>query len=663
MWRRALTALDMLDGATPAERRLLGGVRLRGTGPGCRAWMEHLGAVLGPVVAVPANSDTEGLDGALDIEATLLAGRPVRREGLIARGAGGVLVLRGAPEDAAGHARLLGAMDGATDPTVGGTGDGASRADAPLVVWIDTGDDDEASGAAAALASRLAITLDLRAVRWNDVSETPFAASGSIVPRRRTHPKREEAWKEARLPDDRLAALDHVAGLLSAGEGLRPLTQLATLATLAARLDGRAEAADEDAILAIALRYGLDLAPGEHGAPDGSEAQDDGEASDGSEASQAGDEDVAADPNDPGDEGDAGDSGDGDDPVDMGAGPPDRGAKGRDAPSSPDDLPPGPPEDDARTIGADAVLAAIRAALPPGLLDATHARSPDRGREAGRAGPAGTAMRGRPSGLTARRPDPRTPLAILATLRAAVPWQRARGRQPGERIAVRPSDFRYLRRRAPTGTTVVFGVDASGSAAAERLAEAKGAVESLLADAYVRRDHVALVAFRHGGAETLLPPSRGLVRAKRVLGGVPGGGGTPLAAGLLAVHAIAGSERRAGRRAMIVLLTDGRGNVALDGRTGRSVSGPDERSAANALRALGVPVLVVDTALRPGRHAPRLAEAMGGRLVALPRATGSPRAATRPPAGGAGTRGRALGGLIAAELEHTARMTHGRSGP
>ena len=97
------------------------------------------------------------------------------------------------------------------------------------------------------------------------------------------------------------------------------------------------------------------------------------------------------------------------------------------------------------------------------------------------------------------------------------------------RLRMSPEDFRVTRYKQRTQTLTIFVVDASGSTALNRLAEAKGAVELLLADCYIRRDQVAVVAFRGRKAEILLPPTRSLVRAKRGLAGLPGGGGTPLA--------------------------------------------------------------------------------------------------------------------------------------
>jgi magnesium chelatase subunit D len=140
---------------------------------------------------------------------------------------------------------------------------------------------------------------------------------------------------------------------------------------------------------------------------------------------------------------------------------------------------------------------------------------------------------------------------------------------------VRKDDFRIQRFKHRSETTAIFVVDASGSSALHRLAEAKGAVELLLADCYVRRDRVALVAFRGRGAELLLPPTRSLVRTKRSLAGLPGGGGTPLAAGIEAGLALADGVKRRGGTPLLVLLTDGRANVARDGSGGRVKAGEE----------------------------------------------------------------------------------------
>ena len=163
-------------------------------------------------------------------------------------------------------------------------------------------------------------------------------------------------------------------------------------------------------------------------------------------------------------------------------------------------------------------------------------------------------------------------------------------------------------------------VDASGSAALHRLAEAKGAVELLLADCYVRRDNVAVLAFRGSKAELLLPPTRSLVRAKRSLAGLPGGGGTPLAAGIEAALALAEAVRRRGETPVVVLLTDGRANIARDGEPGRTRAGEDALAAAMQLQAAGVTALLLDTSPQPQPMARQLAAQMGAAYLPLPHA-------------------------------------------
>jgi magnesium chelatase subunit D len=222
-----------------------------------------------------------------------------------------------------------------------------------------------------------------------------------------------------------------------------------------------------------------------------------------------------------------------------------------------------------------------------------------------------------------RRGEPRGSLRLhlVETLRAAAPGQRLR-RQGAEdgRIAVRRDDFRVVRLKQRTPTTTIFVVDASGSAAARRLAEAKGAVELLLADCYVRRDEVALIAFRGAAAELLLPPTRSLVRARRCLAGLPGGGGTPLASAIDAAVALADGVTRRGASASVVLLTDGRANIARDGGPGRPRANADALAAAKAFRAANLPALLVDTSALPEPAARTVAETMGAAYLPLPHA-------------------------------------------
>jgi magnesium chelatase subunit D len=183
---------------------------------------------------------------------------------------------------------------------------------------------------------------------------------------------------------------------------------------------------------------------------------------------------------------------------------------------------------------------------------------------------------------------------------------------------VRKEDFHVTRFRQLGQTTTVFVVDASGSLALNRLAETKGAVELLLADCYVRRDSVAVLAFRGKTAELLLPPTRSLARAKRSLAGLPGGGGTPLATAIDAATALADQIRRKGETPILVLLTDAKGNIARDGSPGRGRAASDALAAATQLRLGSYSALLVDTSPQPQAGAQQLAAAMGAQYLALP---------------------------------------------
>lgn len=233
--------------------------------------------------------------------------------------------------------------------------------------------------------------------------------------------------------------------------------------------------------------------------------------------------------------------------------------------------------------------------------------------------------------MGARRGEPRAGarLNVIETLRAAAPWQTLRQLQferqnptsedvSHKRIHVRREDFHVTRFKQVGQTTTLFVVDASGSSALHRLAEAKGAVELLLADCYVRRDRVAVLAFRGKTVELLLPPTRSLARAKRALAGLPGGGGTPLASAIDAARELADQISRRGETPIVVLLTDGRGNMARDGTPGRTKASEDALAAARQMRLAGITTLLLDTSSQPQAAAQALAHDMGATYIPLP---------------------------------------------
>ena len=278
-------------------------------------------------------------------------------------------------------------------------------------------------------------------------------------------------------------------------------------------------------------------------------------------------------------------------------------------------------DDDSLQLPEELLLDAIRALLPDDLLARIAATQARRGKGSGSGSVKKGNRRGRPLAARAGRLGNGARIDLVATLRAAAPWQTIRAKtdtKPG--LQIRPTDIRLKRFEDKSDRLLIFAVDASGSAALARLAEAKGAVELLLAQAYARRDHVALIAFRGTTAEILLPPTRSLVQTKRRLAALPGGGGTPLAAGLQAALELADQSRRRGLTPVIALLTDGRANVALDGSGNRVLAAEDALKLARALRAGGIDGIVIDTGNKPEQALKRLSETLGGTYLALPRA-------------------------------------------
>ena len=285
-------------------------------------------------------------------------------------------------------------------------------------------------------------------------------------------------------------------------------------------------------------------------------------------------------------------------------------------------------------IGSDASLRA----------GAQRAPSQPNARRRAEGGQAVKATHGRYARALNIKPAGDARVALDAMLRACAPMQRdrrenARRFRPTEERAIywTADDLRFKELRQKRGTLFIFAVDASGSMALNRISQAKGALAGLLQKSYVRRDRVALVAFRGQRAETLLPPSNAPARAKRFLDALPVGGPTPLSAGLLrALEVVTRAARAGAEQITLLIFTDGRANVSLESEEGVGLApGASEQeirvarqsriaaeiaSIGGALRAAGVSSFVVDTQNRfiSGGEAEALAATLGARYVRLP---------------------------------------------
>ncbi len=259
------------------------------------------------------------------------------------------------------------------------------------------------------------------------------------------------------------------------------------------------------------------------------------------------------------------------------------------------DPPPGDP-----AAAEDRVLDATVAALPPTFSQRSLRASR---RPVGARPPGARATRGPPPRAAARSAPARA-IPAVAGLTCSPPSVRpslaaaARAPPSGARLSLRPADLRLKRLKNRKGATTIFCVDASGSTALERLAEAKGAVEQILADCYVRRDEVALVAFRGQEATLIVPPTRSLQRARACLQALPGGGGTPLAEGIAAACRSA-STRPAAAARRPSCSSPGRPNIGFGGIAGRDRAAEDATTAAREVAAHHLRALVIDSSARP----------------------------------------------------------------
>jgi magnesium chelatase subunit D len=546
----------------------VGGVCLRSQVHPLRdQWLRLLRELLppgAPLRRVPFNIADGRLLGGLDLAATLRANRPIAERGALADSDGGVVVISMAERLTVHSAACLaGVLDaGAVEVSREGV---CLRHEARLgIVALDEGIGDE-ERTPRCLLDRLAFLLDLegldlRSPLWPAHEPEQIAAARELL-------------AQVQMSEAMIEAL--CATALALGAGSPRVSLLACRAArIAAALQGRRSVLEEDTILAGRLV----LAPRATTLPRSQEPESKDDAPPPPEESES---------------------------------------------ASPDPPPSGDPDSRERLEEMESrVLDAAQAAIPQGLLAriVAGAATPRKARDgSGRSGALRSAGgRGRPGGVRSGTPNGQARLNVIETLRAAAPWQRVRGRIPGSRVCIRATDFRVTHCKQPTRTLTIFAVDASGSSALHRLAEAKGAVELLLAECYIRRDQVAVIAFRGRAAELLLPPTRSLLRAKRGLAGLPGGGATPLAAAIDAAAALAAQAQRRGETPVLVILTDGRANIARNGAAGREAARLDALAAARAARSLSLKALLVDTSSRPSAVAEELAAAMNARYVPLP---------------------------------------------
>ena len=561
----------------------LAGVVLRGPAdPRRDEWLEAFRKLLpadAPWRRVPLGIADSRLLGGLDLAASLSAGRPIAQAGLLAEANGGIIILPMAERvESQMIARIAAVLDSGA-LRVAREGITMARATRFGIVAMDEGASEEEQ-VTEALSDRLAFRLSF--------DTTSLQRAEPVMPTRAEIEAARRRLSRVQMPADLPQAFCAAAlalGILS----LRAPVFALRCARAAAALAGRTEVTREDAALAAQLI----LAPRARQVPEA--------------------------------------------PAEEQEQPPEQ----KQEPSNADTQ----QQQDQPSL-EDLVLAAAQASLPAGLLAGLGVAARQMARQAASSGRSGmmrrSAQRGRPIGARPAAWRAGLRLALVETLRVAAPWQEYRRREKPHHAAlvhIRREDVRIRRYKQNSETTTIFLVDASGSAALHRLAEAKGAVELLLADCYVRRDRVAVIAFRGRGAEVLLEPTHSLVRAKRSLAALPGGGGTPLASGIAAGYAMAEASRKRGQTPVIVALTDGRANVTRDGLGGRATAESEALDTARLFKASGIAALLIDTAPRPQAFSRDLASAMGARYVPLPfadaaRMSAAVRQAARAPASG-----------------------------
>ncbi len=597
LWLRALLAAHILV----SDPHGFGGIILRArAGPVRERWLHYLqtlahqAGLKTPLRRIPLGISDENLLGGLDLEATIHTGKPVFRSGVMANSDRQILLLPMAERvDVNVVSRISMALD---QGLVRLERDGQSHL-LPChfgVVALDEGIEAE-ERANIKLQDRLAFHLSLDEIHWHDLPENEDGLIDVNASQREQISTQVVDTDNYVLTDEQWLAIAETAMYLGV-HSVRALHYAAKTAVYLAAMQGADQISDSHLSEAIALVISprATQLPSAESAPTDTDPEDDAERDEPPEQNNAPENNV-------------------------------------EQPQAPAETPPPENQQDVVEEIEDSVLEAAKAAIPADLLSELLKGSLIQNQKAfgGKTGARKIGrLRGRPLGSIPGNPHAGVALSLIDTLRTAAPWQAIRKKQneslavprASKTIHISKSDFRVRRYQERTQTLTIFAVDASGSAAMHRLAEAKGAVELLLAECYVRRDQVAVLSFRGTGAEILLPSTRSLVRAKRSLAEMPGGGGTPLADAIYIATEVAQNAQRHGLTPVIVFLTDGRANIGRNGMPGRAQAQLDAEQAARYLARAAIKSLWIDTSPQARIEGEQIAKLVGSIYLPLPHA-------------------------------------------
>ena len=608
-WNDAMTSLQLLQ----IDPHGFGGIWLRAPfGPVREQWLHHLSQAGLNTVKLPGNIDVERLLGGIDLSLTLQSGRLHMQSGLLQQADQGVVLISMAERLApALIAPMTQAMDKQSLPPLKNTTqtDDSIRTQFGVVALDESMNDD--APMSPALQERLGLWFDLQELAPADITGVSLETLETLDPHNTQNAvsvkieaaalaRMRLAWPHIQWTDAQALAVCSTAQGLGI-DSLRIPTLALRVASCHAALHLRNEVNDED--LAFAARRVL--APRATQLPMSAENAAETETQNSSDPDSAPDSDPDLKPDSEPDQ----------TPEENSNTNPEEPAE--DTPDTDEEAPTSAPSPENLQ---EMMIAAALASLPSDVL-ASLLTKPGRnpGNTSGRSGQFRSgSQRGRPLPPRAGRPGGHARLHVLATLRAAAPKQRLRSGAQQGRVAIRSEDFHVHRYQQHSSSCLILALDASGSAALQRLAEAKGAVELLLQQSYARRDSVCIVAFKGAQAQLLLPATRSLVRAKRAMTGLPGGGGTPLALALKMACEQATQLQRQGVTPILVVLSDGRANVNLQGLGGRAQAQADALQWAAQWRQTGHRALWIDTSLQPDAQVQNLAHIMGGSYMPMP---------------------------------------------